>query len=82
MVGDARRRDLAGLVHEVALGDQHQPVIAASSASTSGTSGEQLHGLGEHDRPTPRVADTADGTVSSVTVIAAWTIDSVNAFTP
>ena len=83
VVLDPRRGDLAGLVHEIALRDQHHPAHRGHLGEHLGDVGEQLHGLGEHRRPiSPSSPTTADGIVSLVTVIAARIIDSVNAFTP
>ena len=48
MVGESRRRDLAGLVDEVALGDQHQAVVAADVGEHLGDIGEQPDRLGQH----------------------------------
>ena len=55
-----------------------------TSASTSGTSGQQAHRLGQHGHPGVDAAGRSPAPASCrrTTVIAACTIDSVNALTP
>ena len=48
VVGQARRLDLARLVDEVALGDQHEAVVAPEVGEHRGDVVEQAHRLGEH----------------------------------
>ena len=84
VVGEAGHLDLALLVHEVALGDDGEPVVAAEILEHGGDVGHQSHRLDEHRHAglhhltdhrgrhrRPRDADTAHST-----------IDSVNALTP
>ena len=82
---DPGRLDLARLVDEVALGDQHEPVVAAEVGEHLGHVGQQPH-RSRSSIAIPSVDELADdrapGPRPRVTVIAASTIDSVNALTP
>jgi hypothetical protein len=48
VVREPRRRDLARLVHQIALREEQQPVVAAELFEHFRHVGQQLDGLGEH----------------------------------
>ena len=84
VVGQAGRLDLARLVDEVALGDQHEAVVARRGRRAR----RRRRGAGAPSRSacpcrgSSSSPITVAGTGPRDTVIAASTIDSVNALTP
>jgi hypothetical protein len=58
MVLESRRGDLARLVHEIALGEQQQAMVAADVGEHLRNVGEQLHRLRQH--VVPEIDELAD----------------------
>ena len=83
VVGEAGLLELAPLVDEVALGDQHEAVVAAEVGEHVGTPASRRTGSVSIAMPRATISPiTVAGTAPCVTVTAHSTIDSVNALTP